>query len=894
MTTRNLDYLFRPTSIAVIGASNQPGSIGEAVMRNLLGAGFTGPIMPVNPRYKAVAGVLAYPDVAALPETPDLAIVGTPPITIPDLVHDLGVRGTRAAIVLTTGLERERGADGRLLQRAMLDAARPHLLRILGPNSVGLMSPGIALNASYVHTGPLPGKLAFVTESGGLATAVLDFAASSGIGFSHFVSVGRGTDVDIADVLDYMSADSEIAAVLLYMETPPAARKFVSAARAAARSKPVLVVKAGRSGERSNRGVLRASALAHPDAVFDAVVQRSGLLRVDTIPALFDAVETLARTRPLTGDRLAIVCNGTSPGVMAADALARGGGELARLSATTLDRLSEVLPDTWPRANPVDIEEDAPPNRQAETLDVLLEDSETDAVLFIHEPVAIVDSEDVARVLVDGVVRSGRTVLACWLGRRSVERARQVFADAGIPTYDSPEQAVNAFLQMVAYRRSQQLLMQTPNSAPEAFVPDVAEARAILGAALEAGREVLSEPEAKAVLAAYGVPIVETAIGVSPDEAVRLADAFGYPVALKILSPDIPQKSDVGGVALDLGSGADVAAAAAAMQHRVRTLRPEARLTGFSVQRMARRPDAHELFLGATVDPAFGPVLVFGHGGTAVDVIQDFTVALPPLNPVIADSVIARTRVARLLAGRDDRPGADMAAVRLSLMQLAHLVADLPEIVEIDVNPLIADATGVAALDARMRIAPANVSGPERLAIRPYPKELEEQIDFGGRTAWLRPIRPEDAPRHQEFFSRLTPEDVRYRFFTLLRQLAQSELSRFTQIDYNREMAFIASAPDPSGEPETLGVVRIVTDPDRLRAEFAIVVRSDLKGCGLGRLLLEKMIRYCRLCGIRELVSETLEDNRAMRGLARNLGFTEATSEDGDTVILNLPLNGGS
>jgi acetyltransferase len=888
VTIRNLEFLFRPKSIAVIGASDRQGSVGATVIRNVLAGGFSGPVYPVNRRHAEVAGRVAFSDVTSLPEAPDLAVIATPPAAVPEVIGALGARGTRAAVVLTAGLAAASDGEGRSLTQSMLDAARPHLLRILGPNCVGLLVPGLGINASFAHTSALPGNLAFVSQSGGLTTAVLDWARSRGIGFSHFISLGDAADVDFGDVLDYLASDPSTRAILLYIESVRAARKFMSAARAAARNKPVLAVKAGRAPEGARAAASHTGALAGSDEVYDAAIRRAGMLRVDTVLELFDAVETLSRAKPVYGDRLAIMTNGGGPGVMATDALVRGGGRLASLSERSLKRLDEVLPGTWSHGNPVDIIGDAPVERYVATLETLLDEPAADAVLFIHVPTAIVAAAEIARACAPPA-KNGR-VLGCWLGGGALDEARRIFAEEGIPTYATPEEAVAGFLQLVDYRRNQQTLMETPSSAAKEFVPDTGAAREVVRAALGQRRELLSEPEAKRVLAAYGIPVVETRVAVSAEEAAQVAQTLGFPVALKILSPQVTHKSDVGGVALDLASESEVRTAAEAMARRLRERLPGAELAGFTVQEMVRRPRAHETIVGVALDPVFGPVILFGQGGVAVEVIADRAVALPPLNLALAKELVSRTRIARLLDGYRDRPPADREALHLALAQVSQLIVDLPEVVELDINPLLADEHGVIALDARIRVAPATMRGADRLAIRPYPQELEERVGFHGRELVLRPIRPEDEPQHARFLARVDPEDLRLRFFTVVRAFSHSQLARFTQIDYDREMAFIAASRDDGGDEETLGVARAIADPDRTRAEFAILVRSDMKGRGLGALLMKKMIRYCREREIGEVVGDVLATNQRMLALARGLGFEIGPSGDPGVLRVKLPL----
>ena len=634
MSVRNLDSLFKPQSVAVIGASNTPKSIGGVVMRSLLKGGFDGPIMPVNPKYQAVAGVLTYPDVASLPVVPDLAVICTGPKTVPDLIHQLGEKGTRGVAVITAGLSDTLHRDGRTINEAMLAAARPHQLRILGPNCVGLIIPPVNLNASFAHTGIGAGSLAFVSQSGGFCTATLDWAKSKGIGFSHFVSLGNSADIDFGDVLDYFASATETNAILLYMESIGAddARKFMSAARAAARNKPVLAIKSGRNAEGARAAASHTGALAGADNVYDAALRRAGILRVYDLDELFDAVETLARSRPLQGERLAILTNGGGPGVIATDALIEEGGQLAQFSDDTLQRLEDLLPGNWSHGNPVDMIGDADANTYVQSLDILLEDPGIDAILVMNAPSAIAPPVDSARGIVETLQRAEIPILTCWLGGEAAGQARQIFSNAGIPTYDTPENAVRAFLHMVAFRRNQDILTQVPPSAPTDFTPMPGSARSVIEHVLIEGRELLTEPEAKQVLAAYGIPVVETRVANDPDHAAEVARQIGPPLALKVLSPDITHKSDVGGVVLGLHSPDEVRDAAITMQARITNKFPAAHLGGFTVQKLAKRPKAQELIIGMTTDSIFGPVILFGRGGTAVEIIGDRAVALPPLN----------------------------------------------------------------------------------------------------------------------------------------------------------------------------------------------------------------------------------------------------------------------
>ena len=884
MSVRHLEHMFRPASVAVVGASARAGSVGATVLANLVAAGFRGPVWPVNPKYAELEGLQVWRDVGALPAAPDLALICTPAATVPGIVARLGEMGCRAAVVLSAGLDAPAGA-GRSLRQAMLEAARPWLLRILGPNCVGLLVPGIGLNASFAPAAALPGRIAFVAQSGALVTAVLDWARTRAIGFSCFVSLGDGSDVDFGDLLDWLAADPDTDAILLYMESVRQAPKFMSAARGAARAKPTVVVKAGRVAEAARAAFSHTGALAGADLVYDAALRRAGMLRVYTTEELFDAVAILAQPRRPAGARLALLTNGGGPGVMATDALVAGGGALAQLAPDTLARLSAGLPATWSHGNPVDIVGDAPVERYRLALGVLLDDPGADAILLIHAPTAIVPSADIARALLPQLRAAQRPVLCCWLGGASVAQARSLCIDAGLPVFDTPEEAVRGFLQLAAWQRNQQLLCRVP-AAVALAPPDRAAARERVRALVDAGAGAVGDADAKAILAAYGIPVVATVVVPDAAAALDAAAAIGYPVALKILSPDIVHKSDVGGVALDLADAAALARAAEAMVARVRTLRPQARLQGFMVQAMARRPRAHELIAGLGTDPVFGPVLLFGQGGVAVEVTGDRAVALPPLDRVLAADLVARTRVARLLAGYRDRPRADLDALYDVLVRIGQMAADLPELAELDINPLLADADGVIALDARMRLAavPAGADPLARLAILPYPAQLERRVDSALGALVLRPIRPEDAAAHQAFFRALTPADVRLRMFATMRALSPPQLARFTQIDYAREMAFILTRPGAGGD-QTLGVARVAIDPDNVAGEFAIVVRSDLQGRGLGRILMEALLDYCRARKLALLRGVALSGNAAMLALARRCGFAATDGADGTTRL---------
>lgn len=892
MTIRNLKSIFQPASIAVIGASDRAGSLGRVVLRNLKTSGFEGPIWPVNATRNVVDGGQAWPDAAALPGVPELAVICTPAQTVPGLIAQLGALGTRGAIVMTAGLKQPVEPGGPTLEQAMLDAARPHLLRILGPNCLGALVPSVGLNASFAPGKALPGNIAFVTQSGALATAMLDWANGRGIGFSHFVSMGDGADVDFGDMLDYLGSDPGTRAILMYMESVTSARKFMSAARGAARNKPVIVVKSGRAPEGAKAAASHTGALAGSDSVFDAAVRRAGMLRVDTLEDLFVAAETLSHGHAWRGERLAILTNGGGAGVLAADALSLGGGKLAALEPGTLEALNACLPATWSHGNPVDIIGDAPVARYGDALRILLEAPEVDGVLFMHAPTAIVPAVDIALACLPFVSKPAKPVLACWLGGPSVQQARDVFSAAGVACHRTPEGAAGAWLQLARHAAHQALLRELPGTAQTRFVPNRQDALEVMESAAANGQEWLDAVQAQRVLQAYGLPVQPVQMAWNADQAVALAQRIGYPVALKIVSPQIIHKSDVGGVVIGLRSGDEVHAAAVRMRVDAARLAPRAPVLGFTVQAMASRKGATELILGLATDPVFGPVLLFGEGGVGVELSRHHAVGLPPLNAELARDLIGQTGLARRLAGYRGSKPVNMAALEDAMLKVSQMACDLPLLAELDINPLLADTDGVLALDARIKLRPPR-SPVMRPAIRPYPEGLEETLHLGNADVLVRPIRTGDGARLMDFYARATPDDMHMRFFMARREVPQSEVARFCQIDYDREMAFIALAPGESGEQEMVGEVRAVADPDNLSAEFAIQISTGWQGKGLGTALMRKMADYLRARGTGEMVGECMTENEAMARLARAAGFTVSAGpalNDG-ALSLSMVLN---
>ncbi len=897
MSTYNLDKLFAPRSIAVVGASPRKTSSGRAVVENLLRAGFAGPIHVVNPHYDAIEGVQAVKSYEALPETPDVAVIAVPPAAVPDAVAAAARKGTAAGIIVTAGLGHGPGSLAELAEKN----ARAAGMRLVGPNCLGVLVPRAKLNASFAASAPPAGDLALISQSGAIATGLVEWAAVRGVGFSAIVSIGDSIDVDFADLLDHFAVDRATRAILLYIESVRDARKFMSAARAAARIKPVLVIKSGRHAQGAKAALTHTGALAGSDAVYDTAFRRAGLLRVTDLDELFAAAETLGRLTALGGKRLAILTNGGGVGVLAVDRLVDLGGELAAMSPATMKKLDAALPPIWSRANPVDIAGDADDARYAVALELLLDDDANDAVLVMNVPTALASAADAAKSVI-AVTERHRTkrvpakpVFAMWIGESDV--AAEAFEAAAIPSYATESTAIFGFTYLVRYRESRDLLMATPPSLPQDFAPDVAAVRPVIEAVLREGRTWLDPVDLTRLFCGYGIPITPATLARNADEAVAAARphlAGGTPVVLKIQSPDIVHKSEVGGVRLNLASENAVREAATQILARARAAKPDARISGVTVFPMIVRPKARELIVGVADDPTFGPVIAFGQGGTAVSVISDKALALPPLDLALARSLIARTRVSRILKAYRNVPAADERAIELLLVKLAQLVADFPEIREIDLNPVLADETGVIAVDARVSVAPVGKlargsRGNPRFAIRPYPTEWQRHNKLQDGTAILvRPVRPEDEPLYGPFFAAVTPADLRLRFFAPVKEFSHAFIARFTQIDYARAMAFIA-IEEATGA--MLGVVRLHADADYAGGEYAILVRSDLKGRGLGWLLMQLIIEYARAEGIRSIHGQVLQENTTMLDMCRELGF-QITSDpqEPSCVVATLPL----
>jgi acetyltransferase len=865
------------------------------VLRNISEGGFAGEIAVVNPKYASIGGRTTSSNLSALPFVPDLIVVTAPAPAIPDIIAEAGRLGVAGAVIISAGLGHGEGSFAERVVRT----ARDHKVRIIGPNCIGIIFPGWGLNASFAAHRPGEGALALISQSGALAAAMVEWGVEKRVGFSGIVSIGDQLDVDTADLLDYFALDDKTRAILLYVEAVKDARKFMSAARAAARLKPVVVVKSGRMAQGAKAAATHTGALAGSDAVYDAAFRRAGLLRVFDLRELFDCAELLGHSRTPAGKRLALLTNGGGLGILAVDRLAELGGTVGPMTEETKARLDAALPPTWSKANPVDVGGDADAARYVAALDVLLADPACDAVLVMNVETAVAPSVEIAKAVVQRVrddrARKGalsKPVLAAWVGNEQL--AAPIFEQAAIPHFPTEDDAVRAFMHLVRHREAIDLLMATPQNVSSLFTPDIAAARNAIETALGEGRAWLDPVEISALFAAYSIPMVPTLAASDPEDAVAKAAPFlarGLSVAVKIRSRDITHKSDIGGVMLSLATKDSVRDAASEVMARARRARPEARIEGVTIQPMMARRATRELILGLACDPTFGPVVVFGHGGTAVEVVKDKALALPPLDMNLAHALVGRTAVARLLQAYRDVPAVPSDAVPLTLVKLSQMAADLPEISELDINPLMADGDGVLALDARVAIKrPEKMfAGHTRLAIRPYPKEWERQLELaGGWKVNVRPMRPEDEPAIADFLKRVSREDLRLRFFHAMKEFSHTFVARLTQLDYARAMAFVAT---DAATGDVVGAVRLHSDSRYETAEYAILLRSDLKGKGLGWALMHLLIDYARSEGLKALSGMVLRENTTMLKMARELGFDiKSDPRDASVEIVTLDL----
>lgn len=877
MSIRNLDPLFHPRSVAVIGGSSRAGTLGERVLTNLIDSGFEGTIYAVNPHRVEFEDAWWVKSVADLPDAPDLAVIVTPAETVPGIIDELGRKGTRTAVVISAGFHEPE------LHEAMLDAAKPYLLRVIGPNCLGVLMPHAKLNASFAPRGAMPGRLAFVSQSGALVTAMLDWAAERNIGFSSVISAGDMADVDLGDLIDKLAADAATDAILLYIEGITDAPKFLSAARAASAIKPVIAIKAGRSEN------VRKAALSHTGALIGAydahlaAFERAGIVTVDSLTELFDAAQLLCRCKPTTGERVAIVSNGGGAGVLAADALTPAGGTLAMLSEATLSSLDGKLPQGWSRANPIDVVGDARAERFVDATLAALDDPGVDAVLVIHCPTAVATGKEIATGLTEALAKrrpaAAKPIVACWLGPANAAAARPVFDAAGIALFDNLDDAVRGYGYLLRAGQVRDARMRAP--APLTLrETDRASAEAVIAGARAAGRAVLNAVETRSILAAYGVPVVDARFAETPEGLARHCDDLWAPFVLKIVSSDLTHKSDAGGVMFNLPSREAAVAAATAMATRIAREHPEAHIDGFEVQHMAVIPPGMEMFAGFAEDATFGPMLAFGTGGKAVEIVHDRALGLPPLDDGLALKMVSETRIAALLAGYRDVPAVNLNAIVRVLNALSQIAIDHPELAELDINPLIPTTSGVVALDARARVADPAHRTP--LAIQPYPAQWEgDATTRGGVTLHIRPVRPDDEAILAAMFAAVSPEDLRFRFLSGVSEVGHERLVPMTQVDYRRTINFLAFADD-----RLVASALLASDPDGERAELALAVRADFKGKGVSWTLVDHVMRYARAKGIVTIESVESRDNYAAIALEREAGFEIAPHGDCATEVL--------
>ena len=886
MTMPPLEKFFSPRSVAIIGASDTPGRVGYVVIRNLVAGGYKGKIYPVNSGRQTINGLPAYPNLAAIGKTIDLAVIATPIEAARGVIEDCGHTGVDSAIVLSAG-GKETGAAGARLEEDILEAAQQSGVRIIGPNCVGVISTAANLNTSFLDRMPPAGNITFISQSGAMCLAILDRAAREHIGFRHFISIGCMLDVDFGDLLNYCCADSGCRSIVLYVENITQARKFISAARAASRIKPIIVLKAGRSQAGAKAAYSHTGALAGADDVYRAAFARAGITQVDTIEELFDCTELIAKQPFPAGPRLAVITNGGGPGVVAMDAIDRVGLTPAQLSPETMDRLDAILPPFWSHGNPIDIIGDASPERWRQAVEICAADPAIDGLIIIFIPQALSNSTAVSNAIIDYLKQKPKfPVFPVWMGGTSVDQAVYQFNLQGYPTYTTPERAVAAFQRLEAHRRRQKMLQEIPGRFSSELTVDRPRAKGFIDRLMDAQTFALDELQTKPILAAYGIPINPVKLARTPAEAVRLAEQIGYPVVLKIVSPDIVHKSEAGGVYLSLETAAAVEEAYARLVLRA----AEASITGVSVQPMLQGA-AYELIIGARRDPVFGPVVLFGAGGIYTEILRDRTIALPPLNRALAGQMIEETRIAALLKGCRGQAAVSLEHLEEVLIRVSRLVTDFPEIAELDINPAMVVDNRLRAADARIRLEASPEAAPDHLVISPYPHQLEEHVvTRSGLHMLIRPIKPEDAPLFADLFQKLSSESIYFRFFSPLKRISPEMLARFTQIDYGRDIALVAMAEVPQGE-EMLGAARLIRESAlNNRAEFSIMVADALHGQGIGAALLGKLISAAHTLEIQTVVGYVLPDNTYMLRLGRKTGFRQHHNREMGAIELTIDI----
>jgi acetyltransferase len=855
-------------------------------MKNFIDTQFEGKVYPVNINKADILGFKAYPAIGQVPDPVDLAVIATPAPTVPDVLEECGKTGIMGVIIISAGFK-EIGAEGRALEERIDEIRKRYGMRIIGPNCLGIIRPSLRLNATFISKMPKPGNIAFISQSGALGSAILDWAMHENIGFSNFVSLGSMTDVDFGDLIDYFGTDPKTRSILMYIEGITDARKFMSASRHFARTKPIIVVKAGKFTESAKAAASHTGSLTGEDLVYDKAFKRAGMVRVDEIADLFNCAEVLGKQPLPKGPNLAIVTNAGGPGVMATDALIAQGGTLAKLSPKTMEKLNGLLPHFWSRGNPIDILGDARADRYRAVLEACLDDENVDGIIIIFTAQAVAEPLEVAKSIVDLVKSRGyqnKTILTSFMGYGAVEEANRYFSQNSIPTYSTPEQAIRTYHYMYQYKRNLELLYETPEELPVDVAPPRRPLMVIMRNSVCKNKDVLNEAEAKTFLEYYDFPVVKTKIAQTEDEAARLAAEIGYPIVMKILSPQIVHKTDAGGVILNLNNETEVRQAYDKITQRAKDYNPQAEIQGVTVQKMVNK-QGYEVILGAKADPLFGPIILFGMGGVGVELFKDFAIGLPPLNQTLVRRLMEETKVYQLLKGYRNVPPADMKLLEEIIIRFSQMLVDFPQLKEVDINPLIINEKEAYAVDARIVIDREKIfqkfEPHQHLVIPPYPKKYETFWTMrDGRTVLLRPIKPEDEPLWLEMFQNFSEESIRFRFFQILKDTPHETRIRYTNIDYDREIAIVPELTE-DGKKRILGVARVSLEPDRKTGEIAFIVADPWQGLGLGTKMVDHALEICKDMKVETLYAIMLPDNIRAINLMRKMGFTITYMNDG-------------
>ncbi len=882
-----LSPFFTPKSVAIVGASERPESVGYRLLLNMQEAGFAGGLYPVNNKREQVLGLKAYPDLEAIPEVIELVVISTPAPSVPSIMRQCGAKGVKTVVIITAGFA-ELGSEGRRLQQEVLEIAHRYAIRIIGPNCLGVARPAANLNATFGDGTIEKGHLALLSQSGAVCTAILDWAKSQEIGFSTVVSMGGAADIDFGEVLDYLATDSQTTGILMYVEGIRDARRFLSGLKAAARLKPVILIKSGRHEAGCKAAMSHTGAMVGGDDVFDAAIERAGVVRVYSIIELFSAARILANNYVLKKDRLAIITNAGGPGVMSTDRAEDVGITMATLSPESIEALNQVLPLHWSHANPVDILGDATSERYKQALEICLKDENVDGVLNILTPQAMTNPTEVAKYIIEGANHTQKPVLASWTGGQKVMEGRALFANSKVAHFNAPEIAVDAFSCLAKYTRNQILLKQIPSPSKEMALPNVSGARLIIQRVLAEGRQVLTAQEAKAILAAFHIPVTQTIKVTNSKDAMVAAQSLGFPVVLKINMPEFSHKSDIGGVRLNINSVEDVSHNFLDMETLLKQQYPELKEVVMTIEPMYKSRTGRELMVGVVRDLVFGPAISVGLGGTMVEILRDKAVALPPLNEYMVEEMIAKTKAAKYLKQFRQLPPVNRKALVNVLLNISTMVSELPEILELDINPLIVDEQGAMAVDARIKAEISHQLTPySHMTIHPYPSELTQHCQLSnGLDIIIRPIRPEDATMEKDFVHSLSERTKYFRYMQVIQELTPEMIVRFTQIDYDREMAFVAVTHQEENQVE-LGVCRYIINPDGHSAEFALVVSDKFQGLGVGARLMTALMQAAKFKGIALFEGEVLSVNQPMLSLVKKLGFNVETIA-GDTEVVRV------